>query len=65
MPVSLLVDTGEKDFKQVSMENLVNDKFNMLVSLMFRINYLKFEVAHDVSSIQSQSACEGVYCGVN
>ena len=65
MPVSLLVDTGEKDFKQVSMENLVNDKFNMLASSMSRINYSKFEVNHDVSSLQTKSACEGFYCGVN
>ena len=65
MPVSLLVATGEKDFKQASMENLVNYKFKMLLSSMFRMNYSKFEVAHDVSNLQTQSACEGVYCGVN
>ena len=65
MPVSLLVATGEKDFKQVSMENLVNDKYNMLASSMSRINYSKFKVAHDVSNLQTQSACEGLYCGVN
>ena len=65
MPVLLLLSTGKKDFKQDFMENLVNGKFNMLASSMSRINYSKFEVAHDVSNLQTQSACEGVYCGVN
>ena len=65
MPVLLLLSTGKKDFKQDFMENLVNDKFKMLASSMSRINYSKFEVAHDVSSIQTQSACEGDYWGVN
>ena len=65
MAVSLLVATGEKDFKQVFIENLVKDKFKILVSFMSRINYSKFKVAHDVSNLQTQSACEGLYCRVN
>jgi hypothetical protein len=59
VPVSLLVATGGKDFKQVSMENLGNDKFNMLASSMFRIDYTKLEEFHDETSLQTQSAYAG------
>jgi len=67
--VSLLAATGDKDFKQAPMEDVVTEKdeklFNRLAKSLSPVDYTVLEEATDETSLQQVLACAGGNCEIN
>tara|TARA_Y100000310_G_scaffold89718_1_gene86831 strand:- start:936 stop:2906 length:1971 start_codon:yes stop_codon:yes gene_type:complete len=67
--VSLLAATGDKDFKQAPMEDIVTEKdeklFNRLSKSLSSVDYTVLEEASDETALQQTLACAGANCEIN
>ena len=67
--VSLLAATGDKDFKQAPMEDVVTEKdeklFNRLSKSLSPVDYTVLEETTDETSLQQVLACAGGNCEIN
>ncbi len=67
--VSLLAATGDKDFKQAPMEDVVSEKdqklFNRLASSLSPVDYSQLQETTDETSLQQVLACAGGNCEIN
>jgi len=67
--VSLLSSTGDKDFKQAPMEDIITEKdeklFNRLSQSLSPVDYTVLEEATDETSLQQVLACAGGNCEIN